>query len=486
MRFYRKKELISYLKEMKCKQQNLLLLQKNYQEILFDLQECAIIIGEEIEREDTIDSKIIVKILEDYCEIIYQISLLNAQAITQKYVDNLDDKLSQVIFKVHEMHTDKIKIAFFPYKASMWDCMDSVWKCAVKDDQCEVEVIPIPFFELNNGKNEAVECYEGNSFPEYVEIRKYNTYNLSQEHPDIAYIHNPYDQYNRVTMVHPYFFSKEIKKNCTELVYIPYYIAGIYSNEQKICEMAELPGFYNSSCVVVQTEVYKDVLEKKGKQSNKCIVAGSPKFDAVLTNKEKLNLDEYDNILRNKKIFLLNTSISGFLKNAEWFATMNEIVESFCGNTEGFLVWRPHPLLEATVNALRIDEREQYIKMKMKIQNMQNAIIDSSANPLKAINTADALISDYSSLVPQYYVTEKPILCLNGKREYREKYICIFDHYDSYFYKDGLSVKDFVEMVQKGEDPTIEVRRAYIKKMQFENNAGKRVHELVMHKLKED
>ena len=161
MRFYRKKELISYLKEMKCKQQKLLLLQKNYQEILFDLQECAIIIGEEIEREDTIDSKIIVKILEDYCEIIYQISLLNAQAITQKYVDNLDDKLSQVIFKVHEMHTDKIKIAFFPYKASMWDCMDSVWKCAVKDDQCEVEVIPIPFFELNNGKNEAVECYEG-------------------------------------------------------------------------------------------------------------------------------------------------------------------------------------------------------------------------------------------------------------------------------------------------------------------------------------
>ena len=222
MRFYRKKELISYLKEMKCKQQKLLLLQKNYQEILFDLQECAIIIGEEIEREDTIDSKIIVKILEDYCEIIYQISLLNAQAITQKYVDNLDDKLSQVIFKVHEMHTDKIKIAFFPYKASMWDCMDSVWKCAVKDDQCEVEVIPIPFFELNNGKNEAVECYEGNSFPEYVEIRNYNTYNLSQEHPDIAYIHNPYDQYNRVTMVHPYFFSKEIKKNCTELVYIPY------------------------------------------------------------------------------------------------------------------------------------------------------------------------------------------------------------------------------------------------------------------------
>ena len=45
MRFYRKKELISYLKEMKCKQQKLLLLQKNYQEILFDLQECAIIIG---------------------------------------------------------------------------------------------------------------------------------------------------------------------------------------------------------------------------------------------------------------------------------------------------------------------------------------------------------------------------------------------------------------------------------------------------------
>lgn len=486
MRFYRKKELISYLQEMKCKQQKLLVLQEKYQEILYDLQECAIIIGEEVETEETTHSKTIVKKLEDYCEMIYQISLLEGQAILQKHVDKLDCIISQIIQKMREMSTDKIRIAFFPYKASMWDCMDSVWKCAIKDERCVVEVIPIPFFERNNGKNEAVECYEGDLFPQYVKVRHYSTYNLSQEHPDIAYIHNPYDQCNRVTMVHPYFFSKEIKKNCDKLIYIPYYIAGIYTSEQKVCEMTELPGFYNSSYVIVQTEEYKKILKNNGREADKCIVAGSPKFDAVLTNKETLKLDYYADTLKDKKIFLLNTSISGFLKNKNWFTIMDEIVESFNKDAQSFLIWRPHPLLEATVNALRIAEREQYAKIKIKIQNMENAIIDYSANPLKAIKTADALISDYSSLVPQYYVTEKPILCLNGKKEYREKYICIFDHYDCYFYNDGLSIENFIKMVQESNDPAKQVRRLYIKKMQFKKNAGKIVHESVMRKLKED
>ena len=63
MRFYRKKELISYLQEMKCKQQKLLVLQEKYQEILYDLQECAIIIGEEVETEESTHSKEIRRLL---------------------------------------------------------------------------------------------------------------------------------------------------------------------------------------------------------------------------------------------------------------------------------------------------------------------------------------------------------------------------------------------------------------------------------------
>ena len=109
MRFYRKKELISYLQEMKCKQQKLLVLQEKYQEILYDLQECAIIIGEEVETEKTTHSKTIVKKLEDYCEMIYQISLLEGQAILQKHVDKLDCMISQIVQKMREMSTDKIR-----------------------------------------------------------------------------------------------------------------------------------------------------------------------------------------------------------------------------------------------------------------------------------------------------------------------------------------------------------------------------------------
>ena len=41
-------------------------------------------------------------------------------------------------------------LVFLPYKASMWDCMESVWRAAVEDEEhCKVYVVPIPYADLN-------------------------------------------------------------------------------------------------------------------------------------------------------------------------------------------------------------------------------------------------------------------------------------------------------------------------------------------------
>lgn len=483
MRYYRKKEILSELIFIKNMHMSLCESEETSIDILCSIQEKAILIGQEIERENTQISCETVRNLEEYCECIYKMSLKSI--ITPDDIRNADELIKDISQLVEKLITDKVRVAFFPYKASMWDSMESIWKAAQQDENCETEVIPVPFYERNDGENKAVECYEGDLFPDCVNITHYSEYNLKKDHPDISYIHNPYDQYNKVTMVHPYFFSDQIRKNSYKLVYVPYYIASVYSDENKIYEMSELPGFFNATNVVVQSEQYRNIMVSRGIEHGKLIVAGSPKFDAIQSDYEPEMQKKMKDKYSKGKIFLFNTSISEFLNNKKWFEIVYEIMNVFNKHKEDCLIWRPHPLMLATINTMRTSEKIRYTSIKNEMQKMENVYIDESANPIDVMKISDAMISDYSSLVPQYYVTGKPILCLNGKREYRNRYICVFDHYDSYFYKDGITVNDFVNMVESGKDPTLTARLKYIKDMGFDKNAGELVHRTMMKKLEE-
>ena len=61
-------------------------------------------------------------------------------------------------------------------------------------------------------RKETMCFYDGDQFPGYVPIVSYLEYSLSEELPEVAYIHNPYDRSNLVTSVHPAFYSDELKK----------------------------------------------------------------------------------------------------------------------------------------------------------------------------------------------------------------------------------------------------------------------------------
>ncbi len=120
----------------------------------------------------------------------------------------------------------KIEILFLPYKMSMWDSMESVWLEAKEDDRCDCYVMPIPYYERNQDLSLKQMHYEGMEFPSYVPITKVSEYIIATRRPDVIYIHNPYDDLNRITTVDSNFYSDKLKMYTDNLVYIPYYIDG--------------------------------------------------------------------------------------------------------------------------------------------------------------------------------------------------------------------------------------------------------------------
>lgn len=116
---------------------------------------------------------------------------------------------------------DKIKIVFMPYKADMWTSLESIWYAAEADENYEVKVVPIPYYDIADMKNIHMK-YDGDRFPPYVRITSYKEYAMEEEHPEMIFIHNPYDECNNLTRVPAYYYSSNLKKiqNCWYIVHI--------------------------------------------------------------------------------------------------------------------------------------------------------------------------------------------------------------------------------------------------------------------------
>ena len=198
--------------------------QEQVQGILTDCQQGAVDVGnkiEEIEGEGTET----VRLLEEYCEKVYLLCINWAdEKFRDKELKNIRVLLNKVKNSIlYDIKDSKKEVVFLPYKASMWDSLESVWKAADEDLDCDAYVIPIPYYDKNADGSFAEMHYEGDLYPDYVPVTDWQAYDLKKRHPDVIFIHNPYDAFNYVTSVHPSFYSYELKKDTDCLVYIPYY-----------------------------------------------------------------------------------------------------------------------------------------------------------------------------------------------------------------------------------------------------------------------
>ena len=77
------------------------------------------------------------------------------------------------------------------------------------------------------------------------------------------------------------------------------------------------------------------------------------------------------------------------------------------------LLWRPHPLIEATLTSMRPRLWERYEKIVSDYKAQGWGIYDDSADLDRAIAVSDAYYGDNSSVVQLYKKTGKPIMIQN-------------------------------------------------------------------------
>lgn len=403
---------------------------------LVDCQNAAIAVGTSIDNSEG-EGTDAVKQLEEYCELIYHIheSILSGEYESpSKIYKKLNKKYLQIRNNIAYNIPVRKEVVFLPYKASMWDSLESVWRKCCEDPECDVNVIPIPYFDKNPDGSPRQLHYEGSQYPKDVPVIHYENYNLEESHPDEIYIHNPYDEYNYVTSVHPAYYSKLLKNYTDKLVYIPYFVLAEPDPKnpasiEGISHFAQTPGVLHADEVWVQSEnmrlCYVEAMcqwcgENTRKIWEKKILAkGSPKFDKVAdTRKEDLTLPEdWIAKIRNtdgtdKKVILYNTGVSALLKEDERMTDkIEDVLKTFYEHKDKVtLLWRPHPLIEATISSMRPKLWERYASLVDKYKKENWGIYDDSPDLNRAIATADAYYGDGSSVVQLCQSVGMPVM----------------------------------------------------------------------------
>jgi len=327
-------------------------------------------------------------------------------------------KKMESVFK-SEVKTKK-EVVFLPYKASMWDSLESIYLAAKADSDCDAFVMPIPYCDKKDGR--LTEMHWETEYSKNIPLIDYRKYDIAERRPDMIFIHNPYDDLNIVTSVHPDFYSERLRNFTNCLVYVPYFVGNGTHVTPHFCTV---PGCLFAHKVIVQTErereIYVSEYKKATRESgSKFLALGSPKLDkAISAKREDFEIPaEWEKLINGKKVIfyglsigaLLTYSVEGNKPSNKYLQKVRSVFEFFKNRDDAVLLWRPHPLLEGTIKSMRPWLEQEYAEIVNEYKSGGYGIYDDSQDLNRAVALSDMYYGDGSSVMSLFTATGKAVL----------------------------------------------------------------------------
>lgn len=226
-----------------------------------------------------------IPLLEQYCEELYMIfeqiqqdvNMIegSAESICSKKITTMCDRLSGIQRDIStELETNILgrkAVMFLPVLAKDWVGLQSLWQAAVSDSNCDVYVVPLPYFYKDYDGSPRKVCCDAADFPKELHVLDYKHMTaeyMEMLHPEVIIIQNPYDSWNPAISVPEMFYSENIRKYTDKLVYVPPFAIEEYTkeNEREYFNMkyyVTMPGVVYADYIIVQSESMKRMYIEK-------------------------------------------------------------------------------------------------------------------------------------------------------------------------------------------------------------------------------
>ena len=383
-------------------------------------------------------------------------------------------RIDRRIRKKMKLKNNKISICFILQEYSIFDKLLDVFKELKEHDDVFVKAIVLPPYDIkinriNKDDNSGLDLF----------IDKIGKDSLITEEEfdkiefDYIFINRPYDNYveDKFRIVNLYKKSK--------ICYISYASALIKSLTKLNIEneFNYYVNLYFADNMVIKNGLLNKYKTQTFLGTKKVLYEGYPVLEQYVNY-------SYCNSLKNNKIInLLYTP--RWLNDGEYggssFMTIKNQILELSKINDIKIIFRPHPMMfDNLIKNKQMTEDE--------VENYRKALIDNGSMlyeeglVLDILDEVDIVLTDYSSLIMNYYLTGKPIIYIDTKVvEFLDDYKFILD--DNYVVDDNENIINSVRNVINEKDIKYESRiQRVIKESELNRGSVKRICDRIINK----
>ena len=341
----------------------------------------------------------------------------------------------------------RINIGFLVQMVEIWDKQIDVYESLLKRENVNVFLFVVPEYDFEHDvvTEDYGDNYFINNYPDAIKVvDNGKRIDLKKYKLDYLFYPRPYDHY-----LPPEYRSYRMIKFC-KCCYIPYGLTGSDNFDD-----TNLPFFDNIYCSFMETEYQKELLKSHYRISTalgikKVYNYGYPAISRFLKYPQSVGLRT---ITWTPRWSL--DPIKGGSNFMKYYMDFIELVK----NTDLHFIFRPHPLM--------FDEliKKGYIDKDFKIQFLntlaENGGVFDINSPIEDIfKETDLLITDYSSIIPEYFVTNKPFIYCDAGIPLNKDYTEIVEF--AYIAKNWDDVLRNIEYLKNNGDTFFEQKASYI------------------------
>ncbi len=348
-----------------------------------------------------------------------------------------------------------------------WNSVKSIYEEAVKNNNLKVYVVAVPQLSADNKNSENIEELNNESYSFFaeagIEAIKANQqdgtwFDLKELNPDWVIYTRPYNQYN------PELYRSYNVCTYSKVYYIPY----AYSMLSDDMLFSVLPEdfIFTTRRVFLANDSRRIECQKKhpryGKNAAKRFkYLGFPRFDLYKYDDLRQSSDKKELTIAWLPRWTTDSNGSKN-KSSHFMQYYTKFIDFARSNPDCKIIIRPHPKMFSHYIANKIMTETELADFKDQCQQY-GIEIDQKKDYIDTIKNSDILVSDYSSLVAEFYMTGKPIIFCDtvDGLNHEGRVIC-----GSLYYADSFDeIVKRINMLRNGQDEDYEKRQQIIKEL---------------------
>lgn len=394
----------------------------------------------------------------------------NKFSLLESELTDISEENIQLRLKIKKIENKKINVIFICHRPATWGALKTVYEAMKADDSfcATIIVIPnkkqLPKLEFNHEvyeSEDAEDFWKGEDVMQGYNYEAKTWLNIKQLDPDYVFLQQPYN------ITKPNCLNSKRISKYTKLCYSPYYtflpnkINNIVNDECNPLDYLSDLSFY-----FTQSKAHFEYVSKRydliNSKFTKIVLTGDPYFD----NLAEINKDESNwNFPDKKEYFRLIWTPRWCTNegNCSFFDYKDKLIDYCIDNRDIDFIFRPHPQAFLNWNATGELTEKQAAKYKKIYDMTENIKIDTRKDYLGTFYTSDCIITDISSIIPEYFLTGKPIIYCDRSGSINtfvkgKGYAAGF-----YWIKNWQELKKTLDMLRAGNDPLREKRHELIK-----------------------